>query len=95
MREAFSDTLLDLSQLKVLEVKLEAINAQSQAEKERQAQEEEAKRQHKQKELISRYSNSALSELSATVNSMLSVQDELIVFCRSSTICRVDKYRTG
>lgn len=77
LREAFSDTLLDLSQLKVLEVKLEAINAQSQAEKERQAQEEEAKRQHKQKELISRYSNSALSELSATVNSMLSVQDEL------------------
>lgn len=73
LREAFSDTLLDLS----LEVKLEAINAQSQAEKERQAQEEEAKRQHKQKELISRYSNSALSELSATVNSMLSVQDEL------------------
>lgn len=44
LREAFSDTLLDLSQLKVLEVKLEAINAQSQAEKERQAQEEEAKR---------------------------------------------------
>ncbi|MEX4410979.1 adhesion and penetration autotransporter Hap [Haemophilus influenzae] len=77
LREAFSDTLLDLNQLKVLEVKLEAINAQSQAEKERQAQEEEAKRQHKQKELISRYSNSALSELSATVNSMLSVQDEL------------------
>lgn len=50
---------------------------------------EEAKRQteekhlaeivnhRKQKELISRYSNSALSELSATVNSMLSVQDEL------------------
>lgn len=77
LRAEFSDTLLDLSQLKVLEVKLEAINAQSQAEKERQAQEEEAKRQHKQKELISRYSNSALSELSATVNSMLSVQDEL------------------
>ena len=44
LREAFSDTLLDLNQLKVLEVKLEAINAQSQAEKERQAQEEEAKR---------------------------------------------------
>lgn len=77
LREAFSDTLLDLNQLKVLEVKLEAINAQSQAEKERQAQEEEAKRQHKQKDLISRYSNSALSELSATVNSMFSVQDEL------------------
>lgn len=73
LREAFSDTLLDLS----LEVKLEAINAQSQVKKEHQAQEEEAKRQHKQKELISRYSNSALSELSATVNSMLSVQDEL------------------
>lgn len=76
-RALFFDTPPDLSQLKVLEVKLEAINAQQQAEKERQAQEEEAKRQHKQKELISRYSNSALSELSATVNSMLSVQDEL------------------
>ncbi len=34
-------------------------------------------RQGQTKELISRYSNSALSELSATVNSMLSVQDEL------------------
>lgn len=76
----FSDTLLDLSQLQVLEVKLEAINAQSQAGKERQTQEEQEKIQGKQKELISRYSNSALSELSATVNSMLSVQDELIVF---------------
>ncbi len=50
--------------------------AQEQAEKERKAQ-EQAKRQRKQKDLISRYSNSALSELSATVNSMLSVQDEL------------------
>ncbi|HHV7263393.1 TPA: adhesion and penetration autotransporter Hap [Haemophilus influenzae] len=76
-RAAFPDTPLDLSQLKVLQVKLEAINVQQQTEKERQAQEEEAKRQRKQKELISRYSNSALSELSATVNSMLSVQDEL------------------
>ncbi|HHF3864381.1 autotransporter outer membrane beta-barrel domain-containing protein [Haemophilus influenzae] len=66
VREAFSDTSLDLSQLKVLEVNLEVINAQQQA-----------KIQGKQKELISRYSNSALSELSATVNSMLSVQDEL------------------
>ncbi|MEX4604086.1 autotransporter outer membrane beta-barrel domain-containing protein [Haemophilus influenzae] len=59
--------------------------AQEKAEKERQAQEEAAEkqrkeqveRQRKQKDLISRYSNSALSELSATVNSMLSVQDEL------------------
>ena len=51
--------------------------AQEQAEKQRKAQEEQAKRQRKQKDLISRYSNSALSELSATVNSMLSVQDEL------------------
>lgn len=51
--------------------------AQEQAERERKAQEEQAKRQRKQKDLISRYSNSALSELSATVNSMLSVQDEL------------------
>ena len=42
---------------------------------EEQRKAEEAK--HKQKELISRYSNSALSELSATVNSMLSVQHEL------------------
>ena len=73
----FSDTPLDLSQLKVLEVKLEVINAQPQVKKEPQAQEEQAKIQDKQKELISRYSNSALSELSATVNSMLSVQDEL------------------
>ncbi|HHW5288023.1 adhesion and penetration autotransporter Hap [Haemophilus influenzae] len=77
LREASSDTLPDLSQLKVLEVKLEVINAQPQVKKEPQAQEEQAKIQDKQKELISRYSNSALSELSATVNSMLSVQDEL------------------
>ncbi|MCK8914270.1 adhesion and penetration autotransporter Hap [Haemophilus influenzae] len=77
LREAFSDTSLDLSLLKVLEVKLEAINAQLQVKKEPQDQEEEEKRQRKQKDLISRYSNSALSELSATVNSMLSVQDEL------------------
>lgn len=77
VREAFSDPQLDLSLLKVLQVKLEAINAQQQVGKEPQAQEEEEKRQRKQKELISRYSNSALSELSATVNSMLSVQDEL------------------
>lgn len=73
LREAFSDPPFDQSQLKVLEVKLEAINAQPQVKKEPQAQEEEGK----QKDLISRYSNSALSELSATVNSMLSVQDEL------------------
>lgn len=71
---AFSDTPLDQSLLNALvEVKLEAINAQPQAGKERQAQE----KQGKQKDLISRYSNSALSELSATVNSMFSVQDEL------------------
>lgn len=70
---AFSDTPFDLSQLKVFEVKLEVINAQPQVKKEPQDQEE----QGKQKELISRYSNSALSELSATVNSMFSVQDEL------------------
>lgn len=60
---------------------------EEQAERERKAQEEAAEkqrkeqeqveRQRKQKDLISRYSNSALSELSATVNSMLSVQDEL------------------
>ena len=49
---------------------------QERAEKDPKAQ-EQAKRQRKQKDLISRYSNSALSELSATVNSMLSVQDEL------------------
>ncbi|KAI96713.1 adhesin, partial [Haemophilus influenzae] len=69
----FSDTPLDLSRLKVLEVKLEVINAQQQVKKEPQDQE----KQGKQKDLISRYSNSALSDLSATVNSMLSVQDEL------------------
>ncbi|ORC38643.1 hypothetical protein BES36_002230 [Haemophilus quentini] len=47
----------------------------------RKAQEEqariEAKKQLKQKNLISKYSNNALSELSATVNGILSVQDEL------------------
>ncbi|HHF5971334.1 TPA: adhesion and penetration autotransporter Hap [Haemophilus influenzae] len=77
-RAAFSDTLPppDQSQLNVLQAGLEVINAQQQSEKDRQAQ-EEAERQRKQKDLISRYSNSALSELSATVNSMLSVQDEL------------------
>ena len=75
---AFSDTPLDQSLLNALvEVKLEVINAQPQVKKEPQAQEEQEKIQGKQKELISRYSNSALSELSATVNSMLSVQDEL------------------
>ncbi|WP_112074644.1 adhesion and penetration autotransporter Hap [Haemophilus influenzae] len=75
---AFSDTPLDQSLLNALvEVKLEVINAQPQVKKELQAQEEQEKIQGKQKELISRYSNSALSELSATVNSMLSVQDEL------------------
>ncbi|PRI64950.1 Adhesion and penetration protein autotransporter precursor [Haemophilus influenzae] len=78
VREAFSDTPLDLSLLNALvEVKLEVIDAQQQVKKEPQTQEEEEKRQGKQKDLISRYSNSALSELSATVNSMLSVQDEL------------------
>ena len=53
--------------------------ASLEAEKQRQAEEEKrlAEVQRKQKELISRYSNSALSELSATVNSMLSVQHEL------------------
>ncbi len=78
LREAFSDTPLDQSLLNALvEVKLEAINVQQQVKKEPQDQEEQEKIQRKQKELISRYSNSALSELSATVNSMLSVQDEL------------------
>ena len=53
--------------------------ARLEAERQRQAEEEKrlAEAQRKQKELISRYSNSALSELSATVNSMLSVQHEL------------------
>ena len=53
--------------------------ARLEAEKQHQAEEEKrlAEAQRKQKELISRYSNSALSELSATVNSMLSVQHEL------------------
>ena len=60
--------------------------ARLEAERQRQAAEEQARleeekrlaeAQRKQKELISRYSNSALSELSATVNSMLSVQHEL------------------
>lgn len=74
-RAAFPDTLPDQILLNALEAALEVIDAQ-QVEKERLAQ-EEAERQRKQKDLISRYSNSALSELSATVNSMLSVQDEL------------------
>lgn len=77
LREAFSDTLPDQSQLDVLQAALEVINVQQQVKKEPQDQEEQEKRQRKQKDLISRYSNSALSELSATVNSMLSVQDEL------------------
>lgn len=68
-RAVFFDTLPD----QILQAALEVINAQPQVGKERQAQE----KQGKQKDLISRYSNSALSELSATVNSMLSVQDEL------------------
>lgn len=65
LRAAFSDTQPDQILLNALEAALEVIDAQ-QVEKER-----------KQKDLISRYSNSALSELSATVNSMLSIQDEL------------------
>lgn len=73
LRAVFSDPPPDQSQLDVLKAALEVINAQPQVGKERQAQE----KQGKQKDLISRYSNSALSELSATVNSMLSVQDEL------------------
>ncbi|PRI65072.1 Adhesion and penetration protein autotransporter precursor, partial [Haemophilus influenzae] len=77
LREAFPDTLPAQSQLNVLQAALEVIDAQQQVKKEPQTQEEQEKIQRKQKELISRYSNSALSELSATVNSMLSVQDEL------------------
>lgn len=73
LRAEFSDTLPD----QILQAALEVIDAQQQVKKEPQTQEEEEKRQRKQKDLISRYSNSALSELSATVNSMLSVQDEL------------------
>ena len=66
-------------------IEAEKRKAQEEAERieaeKRKAQEEqariEAKKQLKQKNLISKYSNNALSELSATVNSMLSVQDEL------------------
>lgn len=65
-----------LAQLNLTQQLEKALAVAEQAEKERKAQ-EQAKRQRKQKDLISRYSNSALSELSATVNSMLSVQDEL------------------
>lgn len=58
--------------------KVTALNQKNEQVKTTQEQaEEEAERQRKQKDLISRYSNSALSELSATVNSVLSVQDEL------------------
>ncbi|AXP45813.1 S-adenosylmethionine:tRNA ribosyltransferase-isomerase [Haemophilus influenzae 3655] len=73
-RAVFSDPPLD--SLFALEAALEVIDAPQKSEKDRLAQ-EEAEKQRKQKDLISRYSNSALSELSATVNSMLSVQDEL------------------
>ncbi|HHF3993469.1 TPA: adhesion and penetration autotransporter Hap [Haemophilus influenzae] len=66
-RAVFSDPPLDQSQLNILQAGLEVINAQQQV----------AQAVQNQKDLISRYSNSALSELSATVNSMLSVQDEL------------------
>ncbi|ADO95809.1 TPA: adhesion and penetration autotransporter Hap [Haemophilus influenzae] len=68
-RAVFFDTLPppDQSQLNILRAGLEVINAQQQV----------AQAVQNQKDLISRYSNSALSELSATVNSMLSVQDEL------------------
>ncbi|CWW93350.1 adhesion and penetration autotransporter Hap [Haemophilus influenzae] len=65
-----------LAKLNLTQQLEKALAVAEQAEKERLAQ-EEAERQRKQKDLISRYSNSALSELSATVNSMLSVQDEL------------------
>ena len=58
---------------RLAEEQRKAEEAKRLAEEQRKA--EEAKR--KQKELISRYSNSALSELSATVNGMLSVQHEL------------------
>ena len=58
---------------RLAEEQRKAEEAKPLAEEQRKA--EEAKR--KQKELISRYSNSALSELSAMVNSMLSVQHEL------------------
>ena len=61
--------------------KVQEEQARFEAERQRKAQEEQArlkaKKQLKQKDLISSYSNRALSELSATVNSMLSVQDEL------------------
>lgn len=66
-RAAFSDTQPDQIPLNVLKAALEVIDAQQQV----------AQAVQNQKDLISRYSNSALSELSATVNSMLSVQDEL------------------
>lgn len=67
LREAFSDTQPDQIPLNVLKAALEVIDAQQQV----------AQAVQNQEDLISRYSNSALSELSATVNSMLSVQDEL------------------
>lgn len=67
LRAAFSDTQPDQIPLNVLKAALEVIDAQQQV----------AQAVQNQKDLISRYSNSALSELSATVNSMLSVQDEL------------------
>ena len=75
----------ELKQAEADRIESEKRKAQEEQERieaeKRKAQEEqariEAKKQLKQKNLISKYSNNALSELSATVNSMLSVQDEL------------------
>ena len=77
-RKAEEAKRLAEEQRKVEEAKRLAEEQRKAEEVKRLAEEQrKAEEARKQKELISRYSNSALSELSATVNSMLSVQHEL------------------
>ena len=73
-RQTIEQTMPVTAQFRQEEEKRLAEEAKRQTEEKHLA---EIVNHRKQKELISRYSNSALSELSAAVNSMLSVQDEL------------------
>lgn len=73
-RQTIEQTMPVTAQFRQEEEKRLAKEAKRQTEEKHLA---EIVNHRKQKELISRYSNSALSELSAAVNSMLSVQDEL------------------
>ena len=67
----------------IKEAELKKAEADRLESEKRKAQEEQERieaervKQLKQKEAISRYSNTALSEFSSTVNNMLSVQDEI------------------